>query len=195
MKRFFSNSVNSLFGDKTDGSDKGLLGRFSEDFMDGYKQFKRTLFGEKDMTDKEKNETLSQLTATVKKRLPKAIGSGLLGASLMINTCKTALTKLESAVAKKIPGVKGLTSSVDDIFKKLLASSDTIWKKFGSKIQLYVIDGAADFIPIVGQVTEAAMTVWDIGTGLTAGNAGNLFQVQTNEIDLNIEAKKENLLD
>ena len=108
------------------------------------------------------------------------------GVTTLINACKTALGKLEAAVAKKIPGVSGLASSLDNVFKRLAASSDVIWRKFGDKIQLYVIDGAADFIPIIGQVTEAAMVAWDVGTGLTAGNAGNLFQVQTNEVDLNM---------
>lgn len=80
MKSFFSGSVEKL----TSGKEGGLLGKLSRDFMDGFNQFKVNLFGEKNLSGKESQETLKQLTAKVKSRLPKAIGMGL--GSAMVKT-------------------------------------------------------------------------------------------------------------
>ena len=80
MKSFFSGSVDKL----TNGEEGGLLGKLSKDFMDGFNQFKVSLFGEKNLDGKQTQETLKDLTAKVKSRLPKAIGMGL--GSAMVKT-------------------------------------------------------------------------------------------------------------
>ena len=80
MKSFFSGSVDKL----TNGEEGGLLGKLSKDFMDGFNQFKVSLFGEKNLDGKQTQETLKDLTAKVKSRLPKAVGMGL--GSAMVKT-------------------------------------------------------------------------------------------------------------
>ena len=75
MKSFFTGSIDKL----TNGEEGGLLGKISRDFMDGFNQFKVNLFGEKNL-EGQGQETLKELTAKVKSRLPKAIGMGLGGA-------------------------------------------------------------------------------------------------------------------
>ena len=80
MKSFFSGSVDKL----TSGEEGGLLGKLSKDFMDGFNQFKVSLFGEKNLDGKQTRETIKDLTNKVKSRLPKAIGMGL--GSAMVKT-------------------------------------------------------------------------------------------------------------
>ena len=102
---------------------------------------------------------------------------------ILIDNGRKAVSSLMKLVTEKIPAIKKVSGSVDDIFKKIAKDSDTIVKKFGSKITMYLVDSGADFIPIVGQAVELGMTVWDVGTGLTAGNTGNLFGVKPEDVD------------
>lgn len=103
--------------------------------------------------------------------------------SMLINNGKKAVASIVDAVGKKVPGVKSISGSLDDIFSKLMTNADDVFKRYGSKIKLYIVDGAADFIPVAGQVAEVGMTVWDVATGLTKGNAANLFQVPQDSVD------------
>ena len=80
MKSFFSGSIDKL----SSGEEGGLLGKISKDFMDGFNQFKVNLFGEKALDGQQSQETLKELTAKVKSRLPKAVGMGL--GSAMVKT-------------------------------------------------------------------------------------------------------------
>ena len=118
---------------------------------------------------------------TVKKKSGQTV-------SMLLDLARKAITSLEGMVAKKFPSVKGLSGKVTGIFKSMAKDADTIVKRFGTKITLFFADGAADFIPVVGQVAEAAMTVWDAATGLTAGNAGNLFRVPKDDVDFTMRA-------
>ena len=56
-------------------SNKGMFGRFFEDFTEGFKEFKISLFGEKGV--EEGRETFQNLMTKLKQRLPKALGIGL----------------------------------------------------------------------------------------------------------------------
>lgn len=107
--------------------------------------------------------------------------SGLI--QTLVETGKKAVSAVIDAVSKKFPKVGKSISMVDDIFKKLISNADNVYRKFSGKIALYVADGAADFIPVAGQVLEVGMTVWDVATGLTAGNTANLFQVSQEDVD------------
>ena len=80
MKSFFSGSIDKL----SSGEEGGLLGKISKDFMDGFNQFKVNLFGEKALDGQQSQETLKELTAKIKSRLPKAVGMGL--GSAMVKT-------------------------------------------------------------------------------------------------------------
>ena len=80
MKSFFSGSIDKL----ASGEEGGLLGKISKDFMDGFNQFKVNLFGEKALDGQQSQETLKELTAKIKSRLPKAVGMGL--GSAMVKT-------------------------------------------------------------------------------------------------------------
>ena len=102
---------------------------------------------------------------------------------LLVDNGKKAINALFDVISKKIPAAKNITGSLSEVFGKLTSSADEVFKKFGSKIKLYLVDGAADFIPVAGQVAEVGMTVWDIATGLTKGNAANLFQVPQDSVD------------
>ena len=102
---------------------------------------------------------------------------------LLVDNGKKAINALFDVIAKKIPSAKNITGSLSDIFGKLTSNADEVFKKFGSKIKLYLVDGATDFIPVAGQVAEVGMTVWDIATGLTKGNSANLFQVPQDSVD------------
>lgn len=104
-------------------------------------------------------------------------------AGILIDGGKKAVTSLMNFITEKIPAVKKVSGSVNEIFKRIAKDSDSIVKRFGKKITMYLVDSGADLIPIVGQVTEIGMTVWDVGTGLTAGNAGNLFGVKPEDVD------------
>lgn len=80
MKSFFSGSIDKL----ASGEEGGLLGKISKDFMDGFNQFKVNLFGERALDGQQSQETLKELTAKIKSRLPKAVGMGL--GSAMVKT-------------------------------------------------------------------------------------------------------------
>jgi flagellum-specific peptidoglycan hydrolase FlgJ/phage-related protein len=78
IKGFFTGLPKKLYN-REDG---GLIGKFTEDFMDGFKQFKVNLFGEKALSEKAGKETIQDLGRKVKERLPKAIGYGIGGAAI-----------------------------------------------------------------------------------------------------------------
>ena len=80
------NSIKSVFTSDKENGKVGLLTRISQDFMDGFEQFKVTLFGEKQDSEKNKKETFNELMNKVKSRIPKAIASGI-GAGMV----KTAI--------------------------------------------------------------------------------------------------------
>lgn len=82
MKSFFTGSMEKL----SNGKQGGLIGKVSKDFMDGFNQFKVSLFGEKKLGEIDNNETMKDLMKKIKPRLPKALGMGLGGAVV-----KTAL--------------------------------------------------------------------------------------------------------
>lgn len=69
----------TIFGvkEKVKGSFKsgGMFNRFFDDFADGFKDFKISLFGEKGV--QEGKETFQNLMGKIKQRLPKALGVGL----------------------------------------------------------------------------------------------------------------------
>ena len=78
MKSFFVGTMDKLTeGSNGESKSGGIIGRVTQDFMDGFQQFKVSLFGEKKLGEVNTQETLKELMAKVKPRLPKAVGMGL----------------------------------------------------------------------------------------------------------------------
>lgn len=103
-----------------------------------------------------------------------------------INVAKSAVLELQTRAAKKFPGLGKITKQADDILAKLLKNSDTIYRKWGSKISTFIIDTAADATP-VGAALELCTTAYDVLSGYTKGNAGNLFGVPESHVDMDMK--------
>ena len=103
-----------------------------------------------------------------------------------INVAKSAVLELQTRAAKKFPGLGKITKQADDILAKLLKNSDTIYRKWGSKISTFIIDTAADATP-VGAALELCTTAYDILSGYTKGNTGNLFGVPESHVDMDMK--------
>lgn len=101
----------------------------------------------------------------------------------LIEKGRSALNTIMEAMYKKFPSMKKATGLADDVFSKIVSSADEVYKKYSAKLTAYLVDGASDFIPIVGQVAEVGMTVWDVTTGLTKGNTANLFRVDQDYVN------------
>jgi hypothetical protein len=108
---------------------------------------------------------------------------GLVGK--LVNLGKQALQKIGEYAVKKFPKVSGLAKKLvghaDNIFAKMLKFSDDILKFFGKKIPAVLTKigaGAA-----TGFTLDVVFGVGDLISGATAGNAGNLFGVSTENVD------------
>ena len=99
--------------------------------------------------------------------------------------CRKAMRFVLDKMAKKFPKIKPaqIMGSFDDIASNLFKNSDGLIAKFGKKIAVFIGDVALDVVPVVGQVTEACCTIYDVLSGLTAGNTGNMFGVPESHVD------------
>ena len=102
-----------------------------------------------------------------------------------LKMCKKAMTILSEKAIQKFPKLKSIANIADDVFKKLAASGDTLYKKFGTKISAFIADLGLDFTG-VGTVVEVAITGYDILTGYYGGNVGNLFGVPKDHVDMDM---------
>ena len=75
---------------------------------------------------------------------------------------------------------KSITGCADDIFKKILGSVDVLFPKFGKRIGQLLANIAGDSTGVLALVTGG----YDLISGLYAGNAGNLFGVPKNHVDM-----------
>ena len=82
MKTFFTEKVQKTKDSKFGSGLSGLVGKISNDFMDGFRQFKVSLFGKKAMTEKEQKETMTDLMTNIKSKVPTALKSGFKTAML-----------------------------------------------------------------------------------------------------------------
>ena len=103
----------------------------------------------------------------------------------LVKLGKQALAKIGEYATEKFPKIAGLADnlvkSADDIFVKLLKFADDILPSFAKKITALFTKigvGAAS-----GFTIDAVFAVGDLITGFTAGNAGNLFGVSTENVD------------
>ena len=99
-----------------------------------------------------------------------------------IDVAKKALGFLSEKVAEKFPKVAKFISKADTIFAKMLKNCDDIVKKFSKKISSFLTSSALKSNP-VGLALDAVLAVGDFISGLTAGNAGNLFGVSKQNVD------------
>ena len=102
-----------------------------------------------------------------------------------MSMCKKALKIVADKMVEKFPKLKSSTivNSLDNIIPTLAKNADNLIGKFGKKIAVFIGDVALDFVPVVGQVTEACCTVYDVLSGFTKGNTGNMFGVPENLVD------------
>ena len=102
-----------------------------------------------------------------------------------ITMCKKALNVVMNKMVEKFPKLKTSTivNSLDEIVPNLAKNADNVIAKFGKKIAVFIGDVALDVVPVVGQVTEACCTIYDVLSGLTAGNTGNMFGVPESHVD------------
>ena len=99
-----------------------------------------------------------------------------------IDVAKKALGFLSEKVAEKFPKVAKFISKADNIFAKILKNCDGVVKKFSKKIGSFLTSSALKSNP-VGLALDAVLAVGDFISGLTAGNAGNLFGVSKQNVD------------
>lgn len=104
-----------------------------------------------------------------------------------MNLAKEAMGILSAKVCEKFPKAKKITNCVDDVFRRLAKDSDSVFKKFSKKIALFFTDLGLDLTG-VGTVAEIGMTAYDVLSGLTAGNTGNLFGVSPENVDAEMRA-------
>ena len=126
------------------------------------------------------------------KAVAKVIGEGVEGAASkggliqkLITVGKEAVEVLAKKAMEKFPkaakiGTK-LLQFVEPAFKALLKNADSILAKFTKKITAVFTKiglGASTAF-----IADAVFAVGDLITGFTAGNAGNLFGVSTENVD------------
>ena len=126
------------------------------------------------------------------KAVGKVIGEGVEAAtenkgimSTIVKYAKQGVQYLADLVVKKFPAVGNVASrllkAVDPILTALIKNSDSIVPKFAKKITATL--GKATAGAATGFVLDAVFAVGDLATGLTAGNAGNLFGVSPENVD------------
>ena len=101
-----------------------------------------------------------------------------------IKMSKKVISTISDYAVKKFPGMKSIANFADDIFKKILANSDSIFKRFGKKILQFFTNSAGDSFPPITVITGA----YDILSGFYSGNAANLFGVPKNHVDFEMKA-------
>ena len=122
----------------------------------------------------------------------KVIGEGVEAAtenkgimSTIVKYAKQGVQYLADLVVKKFPAVGNIASrllkAVDPILTTLIKNSDSIIPKYAKKITATL--GKATAGAATGMVLDAVFAVGDLATGLTAGNAGNLFGVSPENVD------------
>ncbi len=118
-------------GNNQDGDKPSLIQTVSDNFMDGFKQFKVMIFGEKDVSESDMKETIGDIGNKIKQRMPKAIGKGAL-----ITTVKTAVAAKAGLLGSLLlPGgpIAGMLTATTFSF---LRQSETFNKwLFGDKDQ------------------------------------------------------------
>ena len=117
-----------------------------------------------------------EITSTIHKRQTGIVED-------LITMGKKAIKILSDKAVEKFPKLKSITGLADDVFKKIAAASDNVYKKFGTKIATFIADLGLDFTG-VGTVVEFGMTAYDILTGYYSGNVGNLFGVPKDHVDM-----------
>ena len=127
---------NKIFGkdeenNQNDRDKKSVFQTISENFMDGFKQFKIMIFGRKGVSEEDMRETMGSITNKIKERMPKAIGKGAL-----ITTVKTAVVAKAGLLGSiLLPGgpIAGMLTATTYSF---LRQSETFNKwLFGEKDQ------------------------------------------------------------
>lgn len=102
--------------------------------------------------------------------------------SKFIGVAKTALGFLRDKLVEKFPKIGKFASKCDNIFAKMLKNADNIVAKFGKKVSGFLTSSTLKSNP-VGVALDAVLAVGDFISGLTAGNAGNLFGVAKQNVD------------
>ena len=130
IKKGFDKIVGKI-DEKRGDSDKSIFQTVSDNFMDGFKQFKVMMFGQKGVTKDDMQETLGNIGKKIKDRLPKSIGRG------------AVITGVKTAVAAKV-GLLGsllmpggpITAMLASTTYSFLRQSETFNKwLFGEKDQ------------------------------------------------------------
>ena len=105
--------------------------------------------------------------------------------SKIIKMTKQGIDFLADLVVKKFPAAGGIASKlhklVEPMLNTLLKNSDNVIAKFGKKITSTL--GSKTVGAATGGILDAAFAVGDLITGITAGNAGNLFGVSPENVD------------
>ena len=126
------------------------------------------------------------------KAVSKVVGEGVESAAgkkgmitTIISKAKEGVEFLAKLAVEKFPKLKGLGAKllklVDPVLTLIAKNSDNVLLKFGKKIATTL--GKATAGAATGFVLDAVLAVGDLATGLTAGNAGNLFGVSTENVD------------
>ena len=101
----------------------------------------------------------------------------------MIDMAKTAIQTIGKKLSEKFPSIMGkMTKLSDELLEIVIRQSDGIIKKFAKKIATWmgkVVAGTS-----TGFVLDAVFGACDLVSGATAGNAGNLFGVSPQNVDL-----------
>ena len=126
------------------------------------------------------------------KAVAKVIGEGVEGASSkggiiqkLITVGKEAVEALAKKAMEKFPKAAKLGNKllqfVEPAFKALLKNADSILARFAKKIT--AVFAKIGLGASTAFIADAVFAVGDLVTGFTAGNAGNLFGVSTENVD------------
>ena len=89
IKKGFDKIIGKV-DEKRGDSDKSIFQTITDNFMDGFKQFKIMMFGQKGVSKEDMQETLGSIGNKIKERLPRSIGRG------------AVITGVKTAVAAKV---------------------------------------------------------------------------------------------
>ena len=131
----------------------------------------------KDTGENAANKTLKKMVSNT------AENGGLI--KQIIDLGKKALESIGKYAMEKFPKASGLAAklvkSADNIFGILLKHAGDIMTKFSKKISATLTKIGAG--TATGYTIDVVFGVGDLVTGFTAGNAGNLFGVSTENVD------------
>ncbi len=183
FKNFAKDMKTYFVGDKNADNPhdkKGVLSGVIEGMHKGFQNWKDALFGPSGLTDKHKEDTLNELSKSLKEKMPKAVAWGTIGAGVGVITSISGGMGLLGGLM--LPGgpigmavlgtAAGLLSQSEKFKEWLFGYKDNQGNRMGGVISASVIDFfKKNRIPILGGAALGTVKAF-LGGGILSGLLG-----------------------